>query len=94
MENAHSSWGAGSANGGYSAPGHSNEMVRPCFERKEGSGVSHGLSSYESFDSENHGPAYCYARNPITGNAKENVKPYESTYNSKVSEKGISMDLF
>ena len=94
MENARSSWGAGKANGGYMPPKHSNEMVRPCFERKDGSGVHYGLSSYESFDSEYHGPTYCYERDPITGNATERIKPYESTYSQKVSEKGISMDLF
>lgn len=81
-------------NGSYMAPEHRNSTVRGSHMRKEGSGVGYGLSSYESMDSEYHGPSYCYDRDPLTGNATERTKPYEGTFKEKVSEKGKSFDLF
>ena len=81
-------------NGSYTPPGHTNSMVRGKYSRTEGAGVGHGLSSLEGFDSENHGPVYCYEKNPITGNAKEVAKPYESHGSESVTEKGNRMTLF
>jgi len=89
-----SGWGAGAANGGYTPPGHTNSMVRGKYSRTEGSGVGFGLSSLSGFDSENHGPTYCYERDPITGNATERIKPYISHSSESVTEKGNRMTIF
>ncbi len=89
-----SGWGAGAANGSYDPPSHTNSMVRGEYSRKEGAGVGFGLSSLEGFDSENHGPTYCYERDPLTGNATERIKPYISYSSERVTEKGVGMTLF
>ena len=85
---------AAGKNGSYMAPEHRNSTVRGSFMRKEGTGVAHGLCCYESFDSEYYGPTYCYERDPLTGNATERTKPYESSNSERVTEKGKSMTIF
>lgn len=81
-------------NGGHTPPRSTSSTVRGEYSRTESAGVGFGLSSLAGFDSENHGPMYCYEKNPLTGNAKEVAKPYESHGAESVTEKGNRMTLF
>ena len=84
-----SAFKAGKSN--YNAPSPSNSMVRKnSMEDGDSVGVGSGLSALAGFDSEDEGPMYDYAIDPLTGNAVERPEPYTD---KSVSKKGYTFKI-
>lgn len=54
-------------------------------------GLSDGLASKSSFDSESYGPTYDYGVNPLTGNANERI--VKNPPESSAKKNGKSFDI-
>jgi len=79
--------------GNYNAPAHKASTIRGSYMRKESVGVSYGLSSHSTFDSETASEiGIDYDRDPVTGNATERVDMNPGKKGS-VSEKGNSFEI-